>query len=315
MRKKICYFLKCKNHSTSICFWDRSAIGFCWSQNPASPGMVWIRKIRWVTQLRKEKKTQHETYIPCVWYVKCLGFLSHLVYHVWIPDMSYLIWSNRNQRNLFTYKGYLQELTSSSQRTGPRHRARKHSENSSVSIFEFIFLCVFTFLLYVSLFAHHHHHHHHHHLIGKMLVPLGWYPSCLTPQRALLKGDIPITITITILFPLEVQLTGFRPGRWHLWCLRHGSRWRSVRGTPKKLLAEGWEKRLVSESATRVIIIYMSMSLHILCSIFLLFRVRISIEILKHMCDWIVIGLERMRHPELQVVVSPLTNRSFNFWI
>ncbi len=29
-------------------------------------------------------------------------------------------------------------------------------------------------------------------IIGKMLVPLGWYPSCLTPQGALLKGIYPI---------------------------------------------------------------------------------------------------------------------------
>ena len=27
--------------------------------------------------------------------------------------------------------------------------------------------------------------------IGKMLVPLGWNPSCLTPPRSPLKGDIP----------------------------------------------------------------------------------------------------------------------------
>ena len=30
----------------------------------------------------------------------------------------------------------------------------------------------------------------HNHIIGKMVVPLGWYPSCLTP-RSPLKGDIP----------------------------------------------------------------------------------------------------------------------------
>ena len=28
-------------------------------------------------------------------------------------------------------------------------------------------------------------------VIGKMLVPLGWYPSCLSPPRSPLKGDIP----------------------------------------------------------------------------------------------------------------------------
>ena len=28
-------------------------------------------------------------------------------------------------------------------------------------------------------------------LIGKMVVPLGWYPSCLKPPRSPLKGDIP----------------------------------------------------------------------------------------------------------------------------
>ena len=30
----------------------------------------------------------------------------------------------------------------------------------------------------------------HNHIMGKMMVPLGWYPSCLTP-RSPLKGDIP----------------------------------------------------------------------------------------------------------------------------
>ena len=28
-------------------------------------------------------------------------------------------------------------------------------------------------------------------VIGKMLVPLGWYPSYLTPPRSPLKGDLP----------------------------------------------------------------------------------------------------------------------------
>ena len=39
----------------------------------------------------------------------------------------------------------LQELTSSSQRTGPRHRARKHSENSSVSNFQFNSYFLYTY--------------------------------------------------------------------------------------------------------------------------------------------------------------------------
>ena len=69
-----------------------------------------------------------------------------------------------------------------------------------------------------------------------------------------------------------------------------------MRGTPKDT-CRGVGKELVWESATRVILMYMSMSLHTLCSKSLLFQVRISIENLKHVCDWIVIGLERKRHP------------------
>lgn len=81
--------------------------------------------------------------------------------------------------------------------------------------------------------------------------------------------------------------------------------WKQVtecaRHTEKYL--QGVEKELVWESATRVIIMYMSMSLHTLCSKFLLFQVEskniLTIEILKHMCDWKVIGLERQRHPRI----------------
>lgn len=115
-----------------------TAVGLVFVEAKNLDPQVWLGSEKFVgsPSWRNNKHSMKLTYLA---WVKCLGFLSYLVYHVWIPDMPYLIWSNRNQRYLFTCKGYLQELTSSSQRTGPRHRARKHSENSSVLIFQFIF--------------------------------------------------------------------------------------------------------------------------------------------------------------------------------
>ena len=120
------------------------------SQKPGSqvPGMVWIRKIRWVTQLKRICSNKNmETYIPCVRYMWNGWDLFHILYVMFEYQICFALNMIKLKSKELAYLLYrcLQELTSSSQRTGPRHRARKHSENSSVSIFQFNSLFLYTY--------------------------------------------------------------------------------------------------------------------------------------------------------------------------
>ena len=53
--------------------------------------------------------------------------------------------------------------------------------------------------------------------IGKMMVPLGWYPSCLNPPRSPLKGDIPNKYPLYKLYMGLIKGTIQRVPAFPLW--------------------------------------------------------------------------------------------------